>query len=75
MMLKRVVILLILSWLGYVVSLADDMPALTDTLLQVTPMETVTAMDTIAVTALSDSVLLEDIDVKNAWKKRIFRKR
>ena len=73
MMLKRVVILLMLSWLGYIVSLADDAPALTDTLLQVTPMETVTAMDTIAVTALSDSVLLEDIDVKNAWKKRIFR--
>ena len=73
MMLKRVVILLMLSWLGYVVSLADDMPALTDTLLQVAPMDTITAMDTIAVTALSDSVLLEDIDVKNAWKKRIFR--
>ena len=73
MMLKRVVILLMLSWLGYVVSLADDAPALTDTLLQVAPMDTITAMDTIAVTALSDSVLLEDIDVKNAWKKRIFR--
>lgn len=71
-MIRRFLILLLLAWWGYSTSLADDMPLITplDSVENITTIDTIA---TIASIASMDSIILQDVDVKNVWKKRIFR--